>query len=133
MSSIYLIGVDCGSLFEDFENFLDEYIPDWEELDYGFCSPSNFQSLNEELIFDIDAEDIDEIAEETADGEITISSNHPNFNILIYRILNEEILRYFDSEKIVIDQDKFKELVKNDCKVTITEVDTGDSYFRGVF
>ena len=86
----------------------------WVDSGYGFCIPLNFENENEEILFNVgDGVDADDYVNAGSDGEIIVSSEHPNFQHILTSLENLRT-KYYDNNQNIIKAEDFKNVTKSE-------------------
>lgn len=74
----------------------------------------NFENGNEEILFDLgDGVDADDYVNAGSDGEIIVSSEHPNFQHILTSLENLNT-KYYDNNQNIIKAEDFKNVTKSE-------------------
>jgi len=145
MNCEYYVGFNSGSLVDmvseesikelfDAEEWTGELEEDWLDQGYGFCIPTNFENVNDELLYEFESEveideddyfDADDYFNTASDGEIEVKSNHPNISKIL-SILKKLNTKYYDQNQKIIQSDELETLIKtkDDYVLFICELET---------
>ncbi len=128
----YHVGFNTGSLVElvtlqSIKEIFDTSDADileleekWVEQGYGFCTPMNFESGNEDILYELgDDTDCDNYIEPGRDGEIIIKDTHPNI-LKVLEVLKGLNIKYYDKNHNAISQNKFIKLIENENNYVLT-------------